>query len=471
MSGRRRMTASGRVALAMTLTLIVGIVALAVTSYFAVERGLRSDLDRGLLRESEAFLAAVHSGQSEETTAGVLDIARTYLGARTKVESGSHPILLVRLADGRVLSNSDIKLETAEGNTGDLQPGFSTVTLGSEEYRVATARIASSGGTSQGVFQAAISTSYARSVLADLGGTLGLGGAIVVLLGAILSAWAARASLNPLREVSDTAAQITQASLGERVPYGGPHDEVGAMVEAFNEMLDRLETAFLEQKRFVADASHELRTPIAVVCGNLDIIDHPQTDEAARNAALAAIRDEAGRLERLVDDLLSLARLDRGTQRPFQALDVRTLIEEAVVRGRALGGPEIAADARPGLWVEGDPDMLDQALMNLVRNAINHTPEGGTVTVSAREAGDSVEISVADTGPGIREEDLPRLFDRFYRAQGPRDAESGGSGLGLAITKRLVELHRGTISARNSDAGIGAVFTIRLDSRPEPEDV
>lgn len=471
MSGRRRLTASGRVALAMTLTLTAGVIALALTSYVAVSRGLQADIDRGLLRETEAFMAAVRSGESEEATSGLVGIARTYLSARTRAESGAHPILLMRLTDGRVISNSDIRLETAAGNVALPPAGFSTVTLGPERYRMATAPIVSANGTVAGVFQAGLSTAYVQSVAASLGGSLGIGGAIVVVIGAVLSAWAARASLSPLREVSATARRITQSSLGGRVPYDGPSDEVGVMVESFNEMLDRLEAAFTEQRRFVADASHELRTPLAVVRGNLDLIEHPLTDAGTKQEALGAIREETGRLERLVDDLLALARLDRGAERPFQPLDVATLVEEAAVRGRAIGGPAIAASSAPGLWVEGDPDMLEAALMNLVRNAIGHTPASGSVTISAKANANEamVAISVADTGAGIKAEDLGRIFDRFYRAPGPRDDASGGSGLGLAITRRLLELHHGTIEARNNTDGPGAVFTIRLPRRAEPK--
>jgi two-component system sensor histidine kinase BaeS len=170
-----------------------------------------------------------------------------------------------------------------------------------------------------------------------------------------------------------------------------------------------------------------------------------------------------------VDDLLALARLDSRQLRPFQLLDVATLAEEAVVRARAIGGPTIVNDVPGGLWVSGDPDQLDQALLNLMRNAITHTPVAGTVTVSARVEGDNVVISIRDTGAGIRTEDLPRLFDRFYRSQGPRAATSGGSGLGLAITKRLVELHQGTIEAHNAVGG-GAIFTLRLRKQSAPKD-
>ncbi len=449
----------------MTLTLTAGVVALAVTSYLAVSRGLQADIDRGLLRETEAFTAAVHSAESEDASSGVIELSRTYLAGRTKAETGTHPILLVRLNDGRVLSNSDIRLETAEGNVPVPPVGFRTVALGGERYRIATVSIVASDGALAGVFQAGLSTAYMQGVAADLGGTLGLGGAIVVVIGGLLSAWAARASLSPLREVSATAGAITQASLGGRVPYDGPDDEVGALVASFNGMLDRLEAAFTEQRRFVADASHELRTPLAVVRGNLDLIELPTTGDADRLAALAAIRDEAGRLERLVDDLLALARLDRGAQRPFQPLDVSAIVQETVLRGRAIGGPRILSETETGLWIDGDPDMLDRALMNIVRNAIRHTPEDGTVTISAKLEDRSVCISVTDTGHGIRAEDLPRIFDRFYRAP-DMAKKTKGAGLGLFLTKSIVEAHGGRIWL-DPDPDSGARICFSLPRQPE----
>ena len=467
MSGRRRLSAVGRVALAMSLSLTVGVLALALTSYFAVSRSLSADIDRALLRETEAYTAAVQSSEAEEGTGGLVEISRTYLSARTKAQAGTHPILLVRINGGRVISNSNVALETALGNTGLPSTGFATVRFNSVNYRVATTPIMGADGEIVGVYQAALSTTYTESVAADLGLTLGFAGLVVIIVGGLLSAWAARASLNPLREVAATAGQITKASLAGRVPYHGPHDEVGAVVESLNAMLDRLETAFAEQKRFVADASHELRTPLAVVRGNLDLIDHPKTTPEGKAESLLAIREETGRIERLVDDLLELARLDRGTQRAFQPLDVGTLVEEATARGRTIGTCTIASSAEQGLWVDGDPDLLDQAVMNLVRNATAHTPTDCDVTIRAVAAGDSVAITVADDGPGIRTSDLPRIFDRFYRAPGPRNGGSGGSGLGLAIAKRLVELHSGTISAANRVQG-GAVFTILLPRRNDP---
>jgi two-component system OmpR family sensor kinase len=354
-SGRRRLTAAGRVALAMSLTLTVGVVALALTSYIAVSRSLSADIDRALLRETEAYTATIRSSEAEEGTGGLVEVSRTYLAARTKAETGTHPILLVRINGGRVISNSDVPLESAPGNITLPAMGFATVGLEGDEYRVATTPIFGTDGKSVGVFQAALSTTYIKGVASELGLTLAFAGLVIVIIGGALSAWAAGASLSPLREVAATAGRITKASLGGRVPYDGPHDEVGDVVESLNAMLDRLEDAFGEQKRFVADASHELRTPLAVVRGNLDLIDHPKASPESKDEALLAIRDETGRIERLVDDLLALARLDRGAaHRPFQPLDVdrtrtgdRHVRHHLVRRGWPVGRRR-SRPARPG---------------------------------------------------------------------------------------------------------------------------
>lgn len=452
----------------MTVALGVGVITLAVASYAVVDRSLSADIDRTLLRETEAYMAAVTSAAATTETAGLIDISREYLTARTTEAMGSHPILTLRLIGGRTLANSETKIELAEGNRTLPDAGFSTVTLDGDEFRVATARVLGPDGSAVGVYQAALATGYSRSIATNLGLTLALAGVVIVVVGAALSVWVARASLAPLREVSKTAERIGHTSLANRVPYDGPRDEVGTLVASFNSMLDRLEAAFGEQRRFVADASHELRTPLAVVQGNLDLIKHPNTSAEEKAAALEAVREETGRLERLVNDLLALARLDAGTRRPFQLLDVATLLEETAGRTRALGNRTVSVNAPKSVWVLGDPDLLEQALINLTRNAVAHTAEGGSIELAAAAEGDDVRVSVVDDGPGLRAEDVPRVFDRFYRTHGPRPASSGGSGLGLAITKRLVELHGGTVKAANRPQG-GAEFTVCLPRKDAPK--
>ena len=457
---------SARVAFAVTLVLAVGVLALSLAAYWRVSTSLAVDLDRNLLREAEAFSGAISPGVSAGTD--LRAATRTYLTARSQTSGTSRPVLLVHFASGTpsIISNSDLLIEDAIGNAAALdvataKAAFIDLTLGAESYRATTVPVRSSEGTVVAVFEAALPTSSVRALSNELLVTMLGIGLLVVALGAVVAVWAARASLRPLARTASTAARITQSSLAERIEYDGPEDEVGQVVAAINDMLDRLETAFGEQRRFTADASHELRTPLAVISGHVEMLRDLEMDPAEREEEIALISDEVARMGRLVDDLLALARLESAVPGVHQPLEVSSMLEEAAARGRGLGKRAITVKAPQGLWVSGDPDQLAQALLNLVSNAVTHTSDGGTITLAASSAGGRIRITVADDGPGIRREELARVFDRFYRVHGPRGGATGGSGLGLAITRRLVEMHGGTITAGNLAEG-GAVFTVEL---------
>jgi heavy metal sensor kinase len=455
------------VALATTITLALGVALVAVVSYAAVTSDLESGIDRDLLEESLAYTAAL-AQNPPQTTAELVEASRRYLAARQPGSSLS-PILLVRLANGAVISNSDLTLERVwDLPDAPIDRGFATVAYEGLSYRVASAPVLAANGEDLGVFHAALGLDAVRALRDDLGRSIATIGLAVTALGGLLSYWVARAALAPLARVAATAGRISQSALAERVEYDGPDDEVGSVVRSLNAMLDRLEAAFGEQRRFVADASHELRTPLAVVRGNLETLCSDTSPAEDRAEARQAVGDELARMERLVADLLALARLESGrTQRPFQPLDATVLLEEVAGRMRALGDQRtIVVDAPDRYWVEGDPDLLDAALGNLVRNAWNHTGPDGRITLSARADDSRVMLSVADDGPGIPAADLERVFDRFYRGSARRSNEGGGSGLGLAIVKRLIELHGGDVGAVNGPEG-GAVFTVTL---PRSED-
>lgn len=471
---RRHVTMSTRVAFAVAAVLAVGVMVLSLAAYWRVSGQLSADLDRSLLREAEAFNAALSPSVAGE--ADLRESTRAYLDARSQSFSGSHPVLLVRFASGTplVISNSDILFEDAPGNAAALSAAgarsqFLDLTFQGASYRAATVPVRSPGGATVAVFEAALPTAPSR----DLGGqvliTLAGVAVFVTALGALVAVLAARASLRPLTEAAATAARVTQSSLTERIEYDGPDDEVGRLVAAFNAMLDRLEGAFGEQRRFTADASHELRTPLAVISGHLDMLREIEMDELDRDDELALICDEVSRMGRLVDDLLSLARLEAGVTSRYQPLEVASLLEEAAAKGRGLGNRSIRVSASPDLWIDGDPDQLTQAFLNLVGNAVAHTSEGGTITLTGTGDATRVSITVADDGPGIRPEDLARVFDRFYRVMGRRPDGGGGSGLGLAITKRLIDLHHGTITAGKGPDG-GAIFKVRLPRIEPPEE-
>jgi two-component system OmpR family sensor kinase len=459
------------VALAVTVVLTVGVTALSAVSYFSVRQRLRADVDRTLLRETEAFASAMRSAGAADPAYDLRTAARSYLETRSSDYSISHPVLLVRLASGRVLSSSAILLDRAPGNIEALdpsstRPGYLDFTYNGETYRAAAVPVVDATGTVTAVFEAALPLGPSEDLANQVLRILAIASTVVVLAGSLVSLSAARASLSRLRHAAATADRVTQARLAERVAYEGPDDEVGSLVSAVNAMLDRLESAFREQRRFLADASHELRTPLAIVSGHLEILARQGLTPDERVEELAIVSDEVARMGRLVDDMLSLARLEAEAARPFQALEVRSILAEAAGRGRGLGYRRFVVDAAQDLWVYGEPDQLMQALLNLLKNAIAHSPEGSTIVLAAGADDSVVRIAVEDAGPGIRPEELDRVFDRFFRSQGSRPV-GGGSGLGLAIVKRLIELHGGTVAATNRATG-GAIFTIRLPRIPAP---
>ncbi len=373
-----RLSASGRVLLAMTLMLAATIAALVIIGYLITVQALDAELERALEREAQAYGAAVQGAPASQ---GLAEATRGYLGARTQTGAGRDVVLLVRLPGGRTISNSDISIEKAPGNaamaTTPTAPAFSEFSYRGRGFRVLSAPVRTPEGV-VGVFQAAIDVSSVRPTARRVALTLAAAGLLALALVLPFAYLATRRALRPLRQMASDAERITHERPGGRLAYEGPKDELGSLAETLNSMLERLEGAFDDQRRFVADASHELRTPVAVIRGNVELLRTGVLHDEERPEALAAIEDETARMGRLLDDLLALARFETGDGRTEQALEVRALLEEAAARTRALGRTAtLSADCEA--WVLGDPDLLDQVFANLSRNAIAHTDADGAI--------------------------------------------------------------------------------------------
>ncbi|MCL4424909.1 MAG: ATP-binding protein [Firmicutes bacterium] len=288
----------------------------------------------------------------------------------------------------------------------------------------------------------------------------GSAGLFLALVGGFL---VARFSLRPVAAITRAATAISQEDLSQRLDLSGSNDELRRLAQAFNEMLDRLQKAFEEQKRFVGDASHELRTPLAVVRGYAGLLQRwGQEDPAILREAVAAIKREAEFLSRMVERLLLLARGDSGSKVSKEMVPLDELLAEVAGEIRVLA-PEIDFQVGPfdKMSVLGDGFYLRQLFMILLDNAFKYTAPGGQVALSlSRQRGQAV-IAVSDTGEGIPAEEIPRIFDRFYRVDKARSRQKGGSGLGLAIARWIVESHDGTIEVR-SQVGAGTTFTVKL---------
>ncbi len=276
--------------------------------------------------------------------------------------------------------------------------------------------------------------------------------------------------LSPLETITETVEAINRADdLARRIPMPGrPQDEIGRLIESFNQTLERLESLFNSQQRFLADVSHELRTPLTVIKGNVDLMRRmKKLDEES----LTSIDQEAGRLTRLVGGLLLLAQAESGRlSLTLQTVELDTLLLEVFHEMRVLAGNKVSLKITDidEVHVQGDRDRLKQVLLNLVGNAIQYTPQGGEVFLSLARVGEQARIIVRDTGAGIPAEDLPHIFERFYRAEKSRSrSRAGGFGLGLSIARWIVENHGGTIKVESKE-GQGTTFAIWLPLSGHP---
>lgn len=295
-------------------------------------------------------------------------------------------------------------------------------------------------------------------------------GAVVLVVGGGAVWWTVRQGLRPVDDMITTASAIADGDLTKRIPEADPASELGRLGNALNHMLTNIETAFAAEslandrlKQFVADASHELRTPIAAISGYAEL--HRKgafSDPADSQHAIRRIEAETKRMKRMVDDLLLLARLDLDQQLERRKVDLTSLAGDAVTDSMAID-PErpMTLEAAAPVLVNGDGERITQIVANLLSNVRAHTPAGTGAVIRVQQQNGNAVIEVTDRGPGFPPDSLGHIFDRFYRADVSRSRKSGGSGLGLAIVDAIARAHGGTAKATNDAAG-GARITVQL---------
>ena len=290
-----------------------------------------------------------------------------------------------------------------------------------------------------------------------------IGVGIFVLLGAAGTYWITRQGLRPVQHLAHLVREIRAESLNHRLALEGPPDEVKVLADAFDDMLERLEQAFEQQSRFVADAAHELRTPLATLRANLEVVRQDPNATLADYREMGQVLDRAlGRIERLIEDLLLLAKGEKEMRR--EPVNLGVILTEVVDEMKPLAQAHsvtLRLEVVGELALLADAPLLFRAVSNLIENGIRYNRPGGSVTVIAYREADDVVIQVKDTGVGISSEDIPHIFERFYRVDRSRARHRGGAGLGLSITARIVQLHGGRIQVE-SVPGAGSAFTIWL---------
>jgi signal transduction histidine kinase len=328
-------------------------------------------------------------------------------------------------------------------------------------------------GPANAVAQLAVSLDPVDATLNDLRWTTALMGVVLLVVAAVGGLLLTRAGLRPLDRIAATADRIAHGDLGARASLRAGDDEVGRLARAFDEMADRVDATLHAQRQFAADASHELRSPLTVLGGYVDVLSRQEIDDETRGRTLAAMRREIDRLSRLSTDLLLLTQLEAGggTSSP-RAIDLGDLVEDIGAAAAVIGpNRRIEVDRDGPLPVLADPDRLTQALMNLVDNAVRHSPTGGAIRITARGVDGRAVAEVVNEGEPIAPDDLTHVFDRFYRATNGSSVQGRGhAGLGLAIVKAIAESSGGSVSAASDDRGTRFLIELPvMDDKPSSD--
>ena len=332
-----------------------------------------------------------------------------------------------------------------------------------QHLRVLTLPLESVRGPA-GVLQVAINLNLVDLIQQTLSTILIILTLVAMAVSSILVwVFTARAT-QPLATMTRVATQITNADdLSRRIPLENPsNDEVGKLVTAFNQTLERLERLFTSQQRFLGDVSHELRTPLTVIKGNIGLIRRMGTPD---EESLSSIESEVDRLSRLVGDLLLVNQAESGMlPLNLDRVQLDEVILEVLQQMHVLAGERknLVLGEIEHVQISGDRDRIKQVFVNLVSNAIAYTPNGSTIDLEMRKMNGKVQVTISDNGPGISAQDLPHIFDRFYRGEKSRKRNAaGGSGLGLSIARYIVVKHGGTIEVV-SEEGKGTTFIVQL---------
>jgi signal transduction histidine kinase len=347
--------------------------------------------------------------------------------------------------------HEDQALAARWANIAEPDRGRAGTPAGAIEYLAVPFRV---DGESRGVFVVASFRDLQQADTDAASVAAAIVGIVMLVIGSILAIRLAERILAPVRLVTRTARSISDTDLSRRIPVRG-YDEISELSATFNDMLERLDGAFATQRRFIDDAGHELRTPITVIRGHLDVMGDDPDD---RRRTLELVSDELERMSRMVDDLLTLARTEQPDFLRPRVVDLDELTIRMLDNARGLGPRDWRLDGTADGRATLDEQRLMQAVLQLAANAVRHTADGELVSLGSAIENGEVSFWVRDTGPGVRPEDRDRIFERFYRGRSGH-RRSDGSGLGLSIVRAIAEAHGGRVEL-DSRPGAGATFTV-----------
>ena len=438
----------------------VALLAITLSGYSAVlvvslARGLDGGLDRLLsdeARQATGVLSAVNGDQ---------ELAEEFRRINVGTIIGLYDATGEHLLAGRTLPTPFDQPAPVDAT----EPRIETMSLPDGRiWRVSTQRVSEPEQPDR-LLVVARSEGFIQVAMGQLMIVIAVTAPLTLLLAIAGGVYLTVRALNPIDQIARTAAAIDAEDLSRRLAMPRSSDEVGRLASTFDHMLDRLDQAFERQRRFTADASHELRTPLAMLVSRAGLTLERRRTLHEYEDVLRTIRDDGLRMGRIVSDLLMLARADEGdalavTER-LDAGELVVSVADAMGPGATNRGIKLDVATERGIVLLGDQTRLTQLLVNLLDNALAHTPSGGTVGVSATCENGLAVLRVTDTGTGIAPEHLPHVFQRFFRGDRDRSREDGGAGLGLALSQSIVHAHAGRIGLE-SELGCGTRVTVRL---------
>ncbi|MDL5155057.1 sensor histidine kinase [Actinomycetospora termitidis] len=475
---RGRLSARLRIVAWVLLVVLASLALVTVVTWRLSVRETDARMDAALRTEIDEFTGLTASGRDPSpgrpfgTVDAVLQTAITYNLARPNEKFLGYVDGVFRFQSRQaspVLLSADPAFTALVGPV--TAPTSGTYASAAGEVRYLAVPVTLAGTPARGVLVAAYFADQERAA-ADDAALLMVGvGAVTALLAAGGAWFVAGRILAPVRSVARTARTITETDLSARIRVTTGRDEMGDLVTAVNAMLDRLEAGAAEQRRFVDDAGHELRTPITIVRGHLDVVDATDPDDVRE--ALALVDDELDRMNRIVADLLVLAKAEQPAFVRPEPTDVDALVEETLAKARGLGDRHWGIVTSVGGLVQAlDAQRITQALLALADNAVAHTVPADRIVLGAAMSGGVLELRVSDTGIGVADADRDRIFARFARGGGARRSE--GAGLGLAVVGAIAAAHGGRVAlsdgvgaGRPGESGPGATFTLVIPYRAE----
>ncbi|MDT4898903.1 MAG: hypothetical protein QOH25_3980 [Acidobacteriota bacterium] len=496
-----------RLTLWYTGVLALVLIAFALTAYFFLSRTLNRRTDEALAEMSRAFTETFLAEQQEmqaganaaprdaqgqiqpfNPDAAVIEAASEYRLRDSQFVIYDESRRIVAASSGFSIERKETStpvwtlppissgltklLDSLKGKPDDV-PVYATLSDGDNELRALAQTVRTPDRSYTLVLMRPLDEQ--EDIIEGAGGALLVGVPLALALASAGGYFLARKSLAPVVAMSETAARIGAANLHERLPIVNERDELGRLARVFNKLLARLDESFEQQRRFMADASHELRTPVAIVRGEAEVALSCREREAADyRESLAIVHDEGRRLTHIVEDLFTLARADAG-QNPLKVADfyLDETVAECVRAVRTLAAGRnvtLDSDAPHEMPFRGDEEFIRRMLLNLLDNALKHTPAGGHVTVQCEVRDKEYVLTVSDTGAGIPAEEQSQIFERFYRVDKARSraespdghaATTSGAGLGLSIARLVAFAHHGSLELLRSDER-GSVFVATL---------